>query len=70
MYILHVVVAAVRHDVYGLVYVILLGIWKNLHSRTKVKMCMPYIILINMLIAVQYVLLIGKPYSKMEQYNK
>ena len=49
-----------RYDVYGLVYIVLLGVWKNLHSRTKVKMCMPYIILINILIAVQYILLIGE----------
>nr|AQX17753.1 piezo mechanosensor [Beroe abyssicola] len=68
VYILHVVVAAVRYDLYGLLYIILLGIWKNLHSRTKVKMCMPYIILINILIAVQYILLIGLPPGLCFQY--
>ncbi|KAL5249603.1 hypothetical protein ACHWQZ_G018461 [Mnemiopsis leidyi] len=61
VYIAHVVVAAVRYDVYGFIYIICLGIWKNMPKRTKSKMCMWYIIMINVLIAVQYFLLLGLP---------
>jgi hypothetical protein len=59
VYIAHVVVAAVRYDVYGFIYIISLGIWKNMSSRTKSKMCMSYIVVINVLIAIQYFLLLG-----------
>ena len=60
VYIAHVVVAAVRFDVYGLSYIILMGLWKIMGSRHKVKACMAYIVLINVLIAVQYLLLLGE----------
>nr|AQX17754.1 piezo mechanosensor [Hormiphora californensis] len=68
VYIVHVVVGAVRFDVYGLAYIILMGLWKNLGSRYKVKACMGYIVLINILIAFQYLLLLGFPPGLCWQY--
>ena len=50
VYALHVIVAAVRFDVYGVFYIVLLGIWQSLSKQRKSKVCIYYIVLVEILI--------------------